>query len=73
MNIEYRLKVRKSTLNYEKLIFVFRNFSGYKITLIPFAVGKWMVKKDNTTCLIVEMDIGVNFTYTTVGENQEIH
>lgn len=38
------------------------------ISLIEFAVGKWVVTEANVTCLVVQMDIKVNFTYTTAGK-----
>lgn len=31
-------------------------------------MGKWVVTETNVTCLVVQMDIKVNFTYTTAGK-----
>jgi hypothetical protein len=52
--------------------FLFLTTHSRITTLISFAVGKWMVTKQNNTCLIVQMDIEVNFTYTTNGKIKEL-
>lgn len=34
----------------------------------PITVPKWSVSDGNVTCLIVQMDIAVNFTYQAMGK-----